>query len=147
MCLDMTLLYEIMYLMIAVMAIVLVPFMIFHYEAYDPESTEWQCWNALKYQTVTVIAATLTIVLMWLFLGFAHVPIMEYSYNSTLRAPLATCPAPDPCPDEGHLDCARCLVQELGGAGERGWFGVERRGGGFHLHGRKRGGEAAGLMC
>lgn len=98
--LDMTLLYEIMYLMIAVMAIVLVPFMIFHYEAYDPESRELQCWTALKYQFVTVVVAAVTISMMWLFLGYADVPITEYSYNISLLPPDDWCDR-DRCPDDG----------------------------------------------
>ena len=58
---------------IAIMAIGVIPFLIFYYEAEDPESREWQIWTALKYEFITVIAAATVIVVMWVFLGKAEV--------------------------------------------------------------------------
>ena len=79
--LDMEALYQAMYMMIACMVIVIVPFMIFYYEAYDPDSDEPQWCTALKYQSVTMIAASLTISLMWLYMGYAQVDLCS-SANS-----------------------------------------------------------------
>jgi LMBR1 domain-containing protein 1 len=72
------------YVAVAVMCIGVVPFMMFYYEAWDPESRNWQLWTAMKYETCTVVVVALALFLMWQFLGFANVPIDMYSYNTSL---------------------------------------------------------------
>ena len=65
----------------------------FYYEAWDPESKNWQLWTALKYELCTVIVVGTTLLLMFLFLGYADVPMDEYSYNMTLL------------PDDANANC------------------------------------------
>jgi len=90
--LDMALLYQIMYLTIAVVVVVVIPFLIFYYEAEDPENRRGQlCW-ALLYETVALAVAATVLVLMWLFLGRAQVPVTQYVYD----APLLDATAPTP---------------------------------------------------
>ena len=75
------------------MCIGIVPFLMFYYEAWDPESKNWQLWTALKYELCTVIVVGTTLLLMFLFLGYADVPMDEYSYNMTLL------------PDDANANC------------------------------------------
>jgi len=84
--LEMEMLWQIMYLAIAIMAVGIVPFMMFYYEAWDPENPNWQVWTALKYEFLTILVTGTVLVLMWAFLGYAEVPIDEYSYNGTFAA-------------------------------------------------------------
>lgn len=65
-----------MYITVAAMCIVIVPFMMFYYEAWDPEGRNWQVWTAIKYEVVTVVVVGTTLVLMWLFLGYAEVTLI-----------------------------------------------------------------------
>ena len=66
------------------MCIGIVPFLMFYYEAWDPESQNWQLWTALKYEFCTILVVGTTLLLMFLFLGYADVPLDEFSYNMTL---------------------------------------------------------------
>ena len=52
--LPMELLWQIMYIAVAGMAIGVVPFMMFYYEAWDPESRNYPLWTAIKYEVLTV---------------------------------------------------------------------------------------------
>eukprot|EP00325_Prymnesiales_sp_UTEX-LB-985_P002044 CAMPEP_0174700544 /NCGR_PEP_ID=MMETSP1094-20130205/5468_1 /TAXON_ID=156173 /ORGANISM="Chrysochromulina brevifilum, Strain UTEX LB 985" /LENGTH=477 /DNA_ID=CAMNT_0015898047 /DNA_START=144 /DNA_END=1577 /DNA_ORIENTATION=+ len=117
--LAMETLWLIMYLSIAGMCVGVVPFMMFYYEAWDPESKNWQVWTAIKYETLTILVVGTVLVLMWLFLGYAEVPIEEFSYNSTFLVQLnrstnesevqllppadhsTVCSLLDPCAHEG----------------------------------------------
>ena len=87
-----------MYVTIAVMCIGVVPFMMFYYEAWDPESRDWQVWTAIKYESVTVLVMGLTLGLMWLFLGYAEVPVDQFHQNKTfsLETGQLLRPATDP---------------------------------------------------
>mmetsp|Transcript_48649 Transcript_48649/g.103780 ORF Transcript_48649/g.103780 Transcript_48649/m.103780 type:complete len:474 (-) Transcript_48649:106-1527(-) len=99
--LDMDFLYQFMYMAIFIMAVGVLPFLIFYYEAEDPESIEYQWWTALKYEFVTVAVAATTISIMWVFLGYAEVPVQTYRFNQTLLAMDAACSTAD-CPSEGE---------------------------------------------
>jgi len=89
-----------MYITVAAMCIVIVPFMMFYYEAWDPEGRNWQVWTAIKYEVVTVVVVGTTLVLMWLFLGYAEVPIEVYAYNETWNETQLLMPASMP------IECA-----------------------------------------
>jgi len=82
--LPMELLWQIMYVTVAIMCIGVVPFLMFYYEAWDPESKNWQVWTAIKYELCTVIVVGLTLLLMYLWLGYANVPLDQFSYNVSL---------------------------------------------------------------
>ena len=82
--LPMDILWQIMYVAVAVMCIGVVPFLMFYYEAWDPESNNWQLWVAIKYELCAIVVVGATCLLMWLALGYANVPLDEFSYNTTL---------------------------------------------------------------
>ena len=90
--LPMDVLWQTLYITVAVMCIGIVPFLMFYYEAWDPESKDWQMWTAIKYELCTVFIVSLTLGLMWIFLGYANVPIDELSYNYTAPMLKATDP-------------------------------------------------------
>lgn len=46
--LPMDVLWQVLYILVAVMCIGVVPFLMFYYEAWDPESQDWQLWTAIK---------------------------------------------------------------------------------------------------
>mmetsp|Transcript_34075 Transcript_34075/g.79814 ORF Transcript_34075/g.79814 Transcript_34075/m.79814 type:complete len:474 (-) Transcript_34075:219-1640(-) len=98
--LNMNFLYEFMYMAIFGMAVVILPYLIFYYEAEDPESIEYQWWTALKYEFVTVAVAATTISIMWVFLGYAEVPVQQYHFNQTLLASDEGC-SQAACPSSG----------------------------------------------
>ena len=81
--LAMEVLWQIMYLAVAIMCIGVVPFLMFYYESWDPESKNWQLWTAIKYEVCTVVVVSFTLILMWLLIGYANVPLDELSYNFT----------------------------------------------------------------
>ena len=109
--LPMELLWQIMYLAIAVMCIGVVPFMMFYYEAWDPDSRNWQVWTALKYEFVTVLVIGSTLVVMWLFLGYADVPVSLYTFNDTHSPTELLLPASTPVPDGCGALCSRWAEQ------------------------------------
>lgn len=103
-------LWQTMYVTIAVMCIGIVPFMMFYYEAWDPESRNWQAWTAIKYESVTVLVLGLTLGLMWLFLGYAEVPVDHYHQNKTYSESQLLMPA------TGAMVCdARCASKAVFG--------------------------------
>lgn len=85
--LPMDILWQILYILVAVMCIGVVPFLMFYYEAWDPEGKDWQLWTAVKYEACTIVVVAATLGLMWLFLGYADVPIDDLSYNATSLLP------------------------------------------------------------
>jgi len=100
--LDMALLYQIMFVVIAVMVIILIPFLIFYFEAEDPENPRGQlCW-AMVYESITLGIAAVVLVLMWIFLGRAELPVTQYVYdaqllNATALTLSAGCGSSDGC--------------------------------------------------
>ena len=80
---PMSLLWLIMYITMAVMIVIVVPFTMFYYEAYDPESRNWQIWTAFKYEVCTILICGLTLGILWAFVGFAEVPLDVFSQNGT----------------------------------------------------------------
>ena len=86
-------LWQGIYITIAIMCILIVPFLMFYYEAWDPESRDWQAWTAIKYESVTVVVVSITLSLMWLFLGFAEVPIDTFHLKNTYSASSPLMPA------------------------------------------------------
>ena len=66
---PMDILWQILYIAVSAMCIGVVPFLMFFYEAWDPESRNWQLWTAIKYEFCTVIVVGLALVLLWLFVG------------------------------------------------------------------------------
>jgi hypothetical protein len=91
--LDVSLLYQVMFVSIAVWVVVIIPFLIFYYEAEDPESPRGQlCW-AVVYETVTLACATTVLVIMWIFLGRAQIPVTQYVYDGPLLDAAALTPA------------------------------------------------------
>ena len=94
---DMLTLYQAVYFAVAIMVAIVIPFLIFHYESWDPLSGRSQFWTAVTYEAVTFGVAALIVGLMWYYIGEAEVPYVEYSYNrSTLLAADASC---------GMLEC------------------------------------------
>ena len=93
-------LWQVEYMLVAIMAIGVVPFLIFFYEAEDPESRQCQWWTACKYEAVTVGVCVAFVLLGWLLWGYAEVPVVDYTYNGMLldATTEAICPAEE-CPD------------------------------------------------
>jgi LMBR1 domain-containing protein 1 len=81
---DMETLWQVAYMVVAIMAIVVVPFLIFYYEAEDPESRNYQWWTAIKYEALTLAIALTCVIVAWLLAGYAEVPIVNYTYNGSL---------------------------------------------------------------
>jgi LMBR1 domain-containing protein 1 len=100
--LDVSLLYQVMFVAIAVIVVVVIPFLIFYYEAEDPESARGQlCW-AIVYETVTLASAATVLVVMWIFLGRAQIPVTQYVYagpllDATAETPAAGCGVSSGC--------------------------------------------------
>ena len=67
----MALLWEITYLAVLVYVVLLIPFAIFYYEADDGQGNlkESMFCQAFKYEICVLIISTLTLVLMYFFLG------------------------------------------------------------------------------
>jgi len=97
---DMETLWQVEYMLVAIMAVGVVPFLIFYYEAEDPESRSYQWWTAIKYEVVTVLVCLTLVLVGWLVWGYAEVPIVDYTYDGTLldAATETVCPAAE-CPD------------------------------------------------
>ena len=70
---DMELLWNLLYGTQGVMAILIIPATLFYYEAEDPESREYQCWTAIKYEAVTVFFITSLWIILWVLCGTAEV--------------------------------------------------------------------------
>jgi len=96
-----------MYIMVAVMCVGVVPFMMFYYEAWDPEGRNWQVWTAFKYEIVTLIVICTTLLLMWAFMGYAEVPLELYAVNSTYDAGSLLMPATAPTTCGGSATCTQ----------------------------------------
>ena len=69
--LDMEGLYQAVYMIIAIMILGVLPYLIFYYEAENPEGRNYQCWTAVKYEALTVLISLTVVVIMWVFLGKA----------------------------------------------------------------------------
>ena len=106
--LDMEGLYQAVYMIIAIMILGVLPYLIFYYEAENPEGRNYQCWTAVKYEALTVLISLTVVVIMWVFLGKADVPLTEYVFNSTeserssaaahgLLSADDSCASPDAC--------------------------------------------------
>ena len=99
---PMQLLYQILYVASIVMATAVVPFLIFYYEAWDPEKPNGRLRAALCYETITCIVTAILLAIMWLFLGFADIPVTEFVFNGTLLDAadndLFDCGLPTGCP-------------------------------------------------
>ena len=97
---DMETLWQVEYMLVAIMAVGVVPFLIFFYEAEDPESRQCQWWTACKYEALTVGVCVAFVLLGWLLWGYAEVPVVDYTYNGMLldATTEAICPAEE-CPD------------------------------------------------
>lgn len=70
--------WQIVYIAIAVFCVGIIPFTIFYYEADDPESYESQLWTAVKYELVTFLVSIVTFFLLWVFLSTALIPVDKY---------------------------------------------------------------------
>ena len=81
---PMEVLWQVMYISVAAMCLGVVPFMMFYYEAWDPEGRNWQVWTAIKYEALTIVVVGTTLVIGWALGGSAYVPLDEYAYNGTL---------------------------------------------------------------
>ena len=101
-------LYQAVYMIIAIMILGVLPYLIFYYEAENPEGRNYQCWTAVKYEALTVLISLTVVVIMWVFLGKADVPLTEYVFNSTeserssaaahgLLSADDSCASPDAC--------------------------------------------------
>jgi LMBR1 domain-containing protein 1 len=79
--LDMALAWEIVYCTVLVFVVFLIPLIIFYYEAEDGMGNvkESQWCSAIKYEIVVVIAAGLSLFLMYNFLGVTEIPVETYS--------------------------------------------------------------------
>ncbi|GMH95009.1 hypothetical protein TL16_g13056 [Triparma laevis f. inornata] len=79
--LNMNLLWEIIYITILVYVTFFIPFAIFYYEADDGmgNSGESMFCGALKYEILVLIASTLTLVLMYSYLGTTNIPVTTYT--------------------------------------------------------------------
>ena len=56
----MTALWQVVYISVAAMCLGVVPFIMFYYEAWDPEGRNWQVWTAIKYEALTIVAVGAT---------------------------------------------------------------------------------------
>ena len=70
---DMELLWNIMYVFQGLMAILIIPSSLFYYEAEDPESREYRCWTAIKYEVTTVFTIGTAWIILWKVFGIAKV--------------------------------------------------------------------------
>jgi len=80
----MEVLWQVMYISVAAMCLGVVPFMMFYYEAWEPEGRNWQVWTAIKYEAVTIVVVGATLLIGWALGGNAYVPLDEFAYNATL---------------------------------------------------------------
>ena len=96
---DIETLWQVEYMLVAVMAIGVVPFLIFFYEAEDPESRQYQWWTAIKYEVITIVVCLTCVLIGWLVWGYAEVPIVDYTYKGPLleAETSAVCPGKE-CP-------------------------------------------------
>jgi len=79
---PMSTLWQIVYISMAVLAIGIIPFTIFYYEAEDPDrSHSKQVTTAIKYEVVTVIIFLAITLILWAFLGTAQVPVTRLDAN------------------------------------------------------------------
>ena len=111
--LPMELLWQIMYIAVSVMCIGVVPFMMLYYEAWEPESKNWQVWTAVKYESATVVVVGTLILLAWGMAGYADVPLELYSYNETgglMDALAPTNCVASPCAADGEPTSIRVQV-------------------------------------
>merc|ERR1719265_1948172 len=80
---SMEILWQVMYMLLAVLLILVIPFALFYYEAWDPDrDNRHQMVQACQFQACLLVVVVLTLVLMYLFLGTADVPV--WKYTSTL---------------------------------------------------------------
>lgn len=91
--LDVSLLYQVMFVSIAILVVVVIPFLIFYYEADEPESARGHLCRAMVYEAVTLASAATVLVLMWIFLGRAQIPVTHYVYEGQFLDATAPTPA------------------------------------------------------
>jgi len=70
--------WEVVFSLHAGMAILVVPFMLFYYEAEDPEARVWRWWTALKYEVVTCVVMITLWIVLWFIWGYAEIPVADY---------------------------------------------------------------------
>ncbi|GMH91355.1 hypothetical protein TrST_g2166 [Triparma strigata] len=79
--LNMSLVWEIIYLTILTYVILLIPFAIFYYESDDGlgNAKNSMFCSALKYEIVVLVCSVLTLVLMYTYLGYTEIPVSTYA--------------------------------------------------------------------
>jgi len=81
------------YVIVAVMAIGVLPFAIFYYEAEDPDtSNSKQIKSAVIYESITAVIFVVVTVVLWLAIGIAEVPVNKLSSNLTPAQQFTSCP-------------------------------------------------------
>lgn len=81
--LDMDLVWQLVYVVIAGMVVVIVPYTIFYYEADDREGNKGEriWWTAFKYLIVTLVVSILILVISFVFLRETYIPVSVLSVS------------------------------------------------------------------
>lgn len=101
--LPMVLLWQIVYMAIAILCVFVIPFALFYYEAEDPESNSSQFWTALKYEAITVVVAFITLIIMYTFLGWVDIPIRGYESGTKDIDEEVSSSCPDECTGKSFI--------------------------------------------
>eukprot|EP01112_Ceratiomyxa_fruticulosa_P023012 TRINITY_DN862_c0_g1_i2.p1 TRINITY_DN862_c0_g1~~TRINITY_DN862_c0_g1_i2.p1 ORF type:complete len:529 (+),score=73.80 TRINITY_DN862_c0_g1_i2:255-1841(+) len=85
---PMDILWLVVYIVIAGMVVVVIPFAIFYYEGEEAEGENTQVSSAVKGTIATIIIFGLITVILYLFLGIAEIPVVKLTGNLYTAEPL-----------------------------------------------------------
>lgn len=90
---PMTIIWEVFYIILAVVAVVVLPFAVFYYEAEDPDSSNMkQIRSAVIYEFITAVIFTVVSVVLWRINGVAEVPVASMTSGLTPSQNFSSCP-------------------------------------------------------
>jgi len=76
---PMEIIWQVVYILIAIVAVAILPFTLFYYEAEDPSSTHAkQIRTAFCYEGITLVIFVVFTVVLWLTVGVAQVPVDKF---------------------------------------------------------------------